>query len=947
MRSRTSRVARLLGVLTALLLLGTTPEDPVDVIAYADHLPQFFQPQGIGPAPFATPFCDGPAGSCVLAPNATRIRLAEVPGIRHPVGTEPWGHATWSKYVLVGNYDERSTGIFQTVEDQRIGLFDIEARTFCEIDLEPGIARNAAVQWLTVASPSESETRIYFSGFTTGAGYVFGYLEADAANPTPCDPVTGWNVVGFTRDELNCRAAGLPLGCAGDGLPAEEKPCVTTCAWDDLVVLDPETNVLGNWIESRFVVAKVDAAGVLTVPSVYPIPLYEPGGETGEQCYTMRPVSRSQVDPTRTSGDLRWTSSMDISCDMNGDVPGCAPHVDMCPVDADAPANPDLACPPSGVCDDGYCEVQFANSSYVGCATTADCAFDLFGTPIDLGECVFECAKVHPGFACSDGLRAGAPCRYDGQCPKAVPSDDGKCICDGPTSPAQEYRFDGTDIASTSRFFRSAADRNSLRLAYDSSGRLWTVEIPGAPPSGGQARIQLYHRIGSEHTYYAPGDPAGAAIVPPNDDSMTLTWEGVHYPEAIESGSAMYITTPIRLQRAIPAFGQWIRDSSYDLTLGYHRLPSEARFCSPPGPFESLKKGCVENSDCAVGQTCIGVPVGQTTPMRKANLTAGGSPPSLWMTMGFQGAGIAQAVKNLYLLRVPLATAIPDSVVVNRPAIAWNAGDCASHPRQCRLWGAALRDGAMRFRIRDDGFWSGWHTLPSAPVTGGPAIVALGNGVEVYARGSTDGLVRRTQLTSPATCEPASCTWSAWETLPGSPLTESDVAAAAGGGKKLVAIRRKFDNRVYVTLDSGGGWSSWVMLDGFQTGQAPSATYHAADGKFWLAAATIVVKTIQVTAFDGSAPQPWSPVETAGTQAPWQTGPAIASDGARVHLYAPRSVFPQELYHAIHNGSGWGGWRRLVAGAATTWQPAATSATGEIQLVTGWPNAGLTQQATD
>src|SRR5262249_49081928 len=155
--------------------------------------------------------------------------------------------------------------------------------------------------------------------------------------------------------------------------------------------------------------------------------------------------------------------------------------------------------------------------------------------------------------------RAGAACSFDSECPKASPEDDPHCVCDGLFSPAQEYRFDGSQIVATSKFFRSASDRVSLRLAYDTTGALWTAAIPGPVPSGGTARLQLYPRSGDGHSYSA-ADPSGAAIVPPDEDTLTVPWEGIYAPEAIQSSNAMYITTPIRLQRAQQAFGQWVKD---------------------------------------------------------------------------------------------------------------------------------------------------------------------------------------------------------------------------------------------------------------------------------------------------------------------------------------------------------------------------------------------------
>jgi hypothetical protein len=249
--------------------------------------------------------------------------------------------------------------------------------------------------------------------------------------------------------------------------------------------------------------------------------------------------------------------------------------------------------------------------------------------------------------------------------------------------------------------------------------------------------------------------------------------------------------------------------------------------------------------------------------------------------------------------------------------------------------------------VRDDGFWSGWYALPAASVGMGPAIIATGSTVEVYARAS-DRTVMRTQLTSSVQCEPAACTWSAWQALPASPFTDNDVAAAWGGGQKLVAMRRAYDGYVHVTVDSGSGWSPWVKLDDESPiGGAPSVTWHAADGKFWIAASRSVLATIHVTQYPPTGLQTWVSVNGAGTQAPWLTVPAIASDGERIHVYASKSGFPN-LYHAIDNGQGFGGWRMFATRPSSAWQPAAANVNGEVQLVTSWSApAGMSELASD
>jgi hypothetical protein len=63
-----------------------------------------------------------------LAATRVRVKGAAAGDMKMPAGTMPWGIAVWGKYVLVGNYDEQASGVFQNIADQRIGVFDMETR---------------------------------------------------------------------------------------------------------------------------------------------------------------------------------------------------------------------------------------------------------------------------------------------------------------------------------------------------------------------------------------------------------------------------------------------------------------------------------------------------------------------------------------------------------------------------------------------------------------------------------------------------------------------------------------------------------------------------------------------------------------------------------------------------------------------------------------------------
>jgi hypothetical protein len=980
-----SRFARLLPL---LLLIGAA-EDPVDIVAYTDEIPTH-TPEGS--ETFVNPFLD--QEELPIPPALrTRIRVAGVGDVRIPRGAGPWGHATWSKYVLVGNYDEGSGGIGQKLEDQVIGVYDTELRRFCELDLRP-LKQNASVQWLRVASPDQPQTRIYFSGFVGAAppGYdaagalPFGYVEADATNADPCHPDTGWNVVGFTRENLICRAweptpgqFPHPLGCDATQraqVANEDNPCPKSCGFDDMEVLDPETVMLGNWLDTRFLVAKIDSNGVLTVPDVYVMPRWQPDGP-GTACYDMRPVSASVVDPTRSAPDLRWASTPDAGCGDQSIMTqeGCATE-NVCPLDT-----PGLACGSEGTCSVPYCSIPVSNffgyTGYLACS--------LFPNGVchpAAGVCQTGCLTLGLSKACQAGDRAGHACLFPQDCPGS------QCKCaniDPRAYPTQEYRFDAStgQIAPTSPPFRPSTSEPSVRLLYDSAGNFLMQEWLNAFQS---VPFQVYRKgegsYPNEHEYFHPNPPNTAAVIPPDEDWLHLEMSPTAFPSAVEVPGSIFVSMMTELQRVVSFWGFWIGDwTPSKLTLGTWKLPSEAKWCS------GSHAGCVDESECPAGQSCE-VPITwdlMSTPSHKANVTAGGSPRSLWLLSGFRpnysGQGhFVQALNKLYLLRVPLSYPVPDSVTSSRPAIAWNGGDCDSHERKCRLWAVALKDGAVKFRVRDDGFWSGWYPLPalSHAATVAPAIVAATTGgVEIFAQG-TDGRLEHTYLTSAVTCEAASCTWTAWEDV-GDPLAASQgIAAASHFGKKLV-VRRANTGAIHVMSGIGHDWSSWVELPGLTSALAPSVTFHSADHRFWIAATQSGTNRIHVTSYDAATgPQPWSqpgsgdPPATGstwvgtGVTATWLAAPAIASDGDRLHLYngaqlTNGSATWWPMFHKIENGSGWGDWRPFRTGSLTGWQPAATNVygddvscdgetcevRGEVLVVTSWPNSGMAEIGSD
>jgi hypothetical protein len=323
--------------------------------------------------------------------------------------------------------------------------------------------------------------------------------------------------------------------------------------------------------------------------------------------------------------------------------------------------------------------------------------------------------------------------------------------------------------------------------------------------------------------------------------------------------------------------------------------------------------------------------------------------------------------KNFHLLRVPLGTPLPDPQVQSRPGLAWTGGDCASNPQQCRLWLVAARDGALRFRVRDDSFWSGWRELPAASVpgsvTGGPALVATPTSLAVYAR-TTSGEVQRTTLSSATTCAFDGCTFGAWQAVPmttsepGASLTTAqDVAAALVAGdpsRPVVAVRDTASRRIFVTAFDPGtsSFGPWSPVDGAVTDAAPSLAYDAVSAQMLLAVrddsdgttAGQILFTPVLTATS------WQPAGTSPPVSRWGTAPALVSNGAFVHVFAAEAEtasFSSRVHQALlFNGSS-GAWRRVSSEALATLQPAGVAVGGDVNLVTRWFTDGLREQALD
>jgi hypothetical protein len=937
-------------------------EDPVDVGVFADHQPAYRR--GVAgsrvPVAFANPFDERELASDPI--TRSRLRISE--GLGVPLDTFPTRVVAWGKYVLIGQYDDEYTGVFQVLTDQRMGVFDTETNAFCEIVVDP--AANTSVHRLGVADPRARKTRIYFVGFhATGVeGAQFGYVDADL-DRNPCGG--GWPVVKLTGQDLNClRGGGLP-GCTYDGIadPAE-RPCPNGhCGADGLAVLDPETVVIGNTLpdglllnqgveqagNGRHIVVHVDAAGRVTVPDVGVVSTWRPPND-GSICYSSRPVADPLVDQTSSPADRRFIQAMDAYCAVPDDTPGCAPWLSFCPQD-----------PTPGTCPaSGHCSARYCQAFPVPCSTDAACG--------PLGPCVDTCTRGHPGVTCTN---TGAPCATDANCPAP-----GRCLCQPPGRPMQEYSFDGSTLSAVSPLFQIAPGDGGYPMGpYDFQRNLWVAD------SGSERPIHLYKpTAGGEHAYHDPANATASVIVPPDEDMDYSGFNLFTRANGVAVGHAIYLAGEVSLQRALWS-GSWAKDPTYKVALGTATLPAESRRCSDTkdpcatdddcgstaichefgcfaGGFGAPPTGpCTATLSCPSGQVCMDLAGHNATQVQY-----GGSPPSLWSMVGFIHPvpfGVfgdpREYPKNAYLVRVPVPTPVPDAVVTGRPSIAWSGGACAADPKQCRLWMAALENGVLRVRVRDDGMWSSWVPLPTNVTTAGaPAISADPTHVAVFARGA-DGQVYVSRLVSPVACDlETGCAFRDWEPLrplPTGITATADVAATStASGNTYVAVRGS-DETVYYTFLFGLEWAPWVKTDGLVTDMAPTETYHGGDGKVWIAAKEKTTGIIKYTRVSSTSADPWVQVGAAAyppAKGWWNKPPAIVSDGMWVHVFIPQEAFPQTIWQTVFDGTGWGAWRPLVSGTGATVQAAVANVNGTTNLVSYWSDssaANMSEQALD
>jgi hypothetical protein len=904
--------------------------DAAEAVIYADHLPAY-RPNG---TPFpASPFLDdkectsAPGSPCSPPDPDTRLRMEVATGLKLPLGTMSWSLASWRKYVFIAPFTDRAAGVLANVDDQQIGIFNTETKAFCLLDLQPG-KQNASVEWFAVVEPSDPQarqTRVYFQGFPLGdVGSAFGYFVADLDNDDPCN---GWTKRAFTRLEIANATPGMEP-CFINGLDQYE------CTYDGVALLDAERVVLHGWQGSRIVVARVDGAGTLSIPDVMLMPEWQPDGPGGI-CYRRLPVASPLVDPNRPIGNQRFASSFDIDCR----VP--MPY----PEDCAAPVTLPHTCPiTEAACEEGEsCKVCDLNvyDFVKPCTKELDCpGFGFYAA------CVEQCL-THPANRCSGA--ASVSCSSPADCPAGQ-----TCVCSGiPGGPAQEFRFDGTSLTAVSPQFQREEGSTTNVVTYDTAGDLWVGNYAQT------GNVFLYWRTADasyEHGYTNPAPP-----LVPADQMLAFTNfipPGGLFPanngatSAVQVGSTMYLSGRTSIQHARNPFGIWNKNDVADpfkVTKAINYLPPESGLCAG---------GSNNGAWCSGPPSCPGGTCQQLARAIGPRLAKGGSPASLWDSpMFFNTSASANLVKKdkaAYLIRVPLATDIPDGATTTRPAIAWTARTTGINSD--RLWLVSVSGGSLKYRVRDDGVWSAWTSFTNPLTTAGGAVLAANDGVngsrlDVFVRAASDNRIYTSSLTSSFDCTPGSptspCAWSSWTLVTNSPTTTVEPAAAYSGAVMPILVVRGSDGVLRYSIRAFGSWSAWTTMTGLTTNVAPSISYRTADPSAWVVAREASTGKVRYSRIIGAATYTaWADV---GGTAPvtWVNAPAIIWDGTWVRVFASEQGGASSTYEIVNDGSGWGSWRRLISTSSATLQPTAANVNGTVNLVTTASGHAMQEQAIE
>lgn len=557
-------------------------------------------------------------------------------------------------------------------------------------------------------------------------------------------------------------------------------------------------------------------------------------------------------------------------------------------------------------------------------------------------------------------------------------------VCGGYVA-SQEYQIDLTaaspSIVPISPVFQAGAlgdgadagvyvrsDTHPTNLSYDSQGGMWrtlyrritnahlfgpyfypTQSGVFAKKAAGQTCVVNQQSItvgavGSpvldgEHCYY---DPAHA-----NDMSRVNVDQALAHDDSVgglavtELQGSMYIAGAESIERASLAYGAWWLDSTYKAALPFNTLPAESRYCADNSGYCACPSGtpgnqsCADNAHCGAGVACVVRPETDFGDAGQKVLIIGGSPASLWAPSHYGPTGTSPARipgNNLYWHRIPVVSSLPDGNSSIRPGLVWS-GD--------RLWMVAEHGGTLKYRVRDDGIWSGWYSLSTnIAVAGGAALTSDGSTVELFARGAADGKIYTSALSSSVGCTPGTCIWTGWQAISGGMTTDVDPAVAMGGSDLMLVVRDATGGVARRRLRSAGTWGSWKPIGGQALNAAMSIAWNSVLGEFWVVARDPSTGTIRWTSFtpEGS-PAAWQDISPATSVLPWNIAPSIAFDGTAMHVFTAASAYPQYVYQSVAGSNGvWGAWTRPISAPISTRQVGAAVVNGDVNVVTNWLN---------
>jgi len=194
----------------------------------------------------------------------------------------------------------------------------------------------------------------------------------------------------------------------------------------------------------------------------------------------------------------------------------------------------------------------------------------------------------------------------------------------------------------------------------------------------------------------------------------------------------------------------------------------------------------------------------------------------------------------------------------------------------------------------------------------------------------------RSQLTSGVDCAPGACTWSSWQPVPGSPLTDSEPTVAVALLQDVVTLFvavKGSDGRLWLGERGASGWLAWRVIAGLLSDASPSLVFKADDAQVWLFARDRANGSIRYARVDGGRSDPWTTAGGAGAVLPWSTAPSASFTGS-VRLLVGSGTFPSFTYQSMFANGTWDAWKPITSGAGSTRRPAAANVNGDLNVVT-------------